>query len=107
MNTLRMEKPPIPLDVTGPLPFLTNQQIGELMEVEDILKAMGENTGIPKPAEPLREMVSLPLFPTASDAPACCQTVEQLIVLENDSLALEDLERSENSIHHPCNPPCP
>ena len=93
MGTLRMKTPPIPLDATGPLPFLTNRQIGELMEEEDILKAMGENTVISKLAEPLRELVSFPLFPTASDAPACCQAVEQLIALEYDNLALEDLER--------------
>jgi hypothetical protein len=61
----------IALDATGPLPYLHNRQI----------------------AEPLRELVSFPLFPTASDAPACCQAVEQLIALEYDNLALEDLER--------------
>ena len=88
-----MKNPPIPLDVTGPIPSLTNRQIGELLEEEDLLKAIGEKWVRAKFNQPDREAVSLPLFPTASDAPECCQTVEQFIALENDSLALEDLER--------------
>lgn len=62
--------------------------------VADLLRrGLGQDSEKAALAQPRRQNIPLPLFPSASDAPAARMTAEQLVALEHETLTHEDLER--------------
>ena len=62
--------------------------------IADLLRrGLGQESEKAALAQPRRQNIPLPLFPSAPDAPAARMTVEQLVALEHETLTHEDLER--------------
>ena len=62
--------------------------------IADLLRrGLGQDSEKAALAQPRRQNISLPLFPSAPDAPAARMTVEHLVALEHGTLVHEDLER--------------
>ncbi len=74
------------------------QAVNEGRKLKDVIadllrRGLGRDSENAAQANPRRKSISLPLFPSAPDAPAEPLTVEQLIALEQETLTHEDLER--------------
>lgn len=62
--------------------------------IADLLRrGLGQDSEKAALAQPRRQNISLPLFPSVPDAPAARMTVEHLVALEHGTLVHEDLER--------------
>ena len=62
--------------------------------IADLLRrGLGQDSEKSALAQPRRQNIALPLFPSAPEAPAMRMTVEQLVALEHETLTHEDLER--------------
>ena len=64
-----MKTPPIPLHVTGPIPALTNRQISELMEEEEIRsRSAGQSRSVWVRIPAVERWIYRPVIRTVSDS---------------------------------------